>query len=207
MRFLLRCVRLVCQATLVAGMALGTFVVMDSWRDTSYPTVLQADGTGAGLRRLKRILNSHRNNRPANEIGKNHQLVHEAFQDVVARPAAVPCWFRSRVNRAALGVAVAPDRVLTKASELGGRISCRQPGTSRLKARVIGTDRRFDLALLEVPGAQFTPIRWPSSQRLLPVGSFVAVPAAESDEPIVVGLVSAAAAQDCPRQRTAGRQD
>ena len=70
---------------------------------------------------------------------------------------ANPCVAQIKCNGqdAALGPLVRPERlVLTKASELRGKITCRLRDQREFKARLVGVHRGFDLAMLKIEGCR-----------------------------------------------------
>jgi S1-C subfamily serine protease len=91
-------------------------------------------------------------------------------------------------KRRALGTIVSPDGfVLTKASELYGRLSCRMADGSLLPAVVRHVAREHDLALLKIEATGLPQIVW-SSRPEVPVGTLVT--ALKAGEPPTVGVVS-----------------
>lgn len=163
-----------------------------------YMPILQSRGQGAGLRHLKRMLQGHYS-LPANEIGKNHELIHDAFQPVVENANKGTVVILCDSQPCALGTAITPDRVITKASELSGRIVCRVSGSKKIKANIVAQDKQCDLALLELPGANLMPVTFAQSSSPL-IGSWVATASGRSEDPVAVGIVSA-------RQRVVQRDD
>jgi serine protease Do len=90
---------------------------------------------------------------------------------------------------AALGTVVAADGyVLTKNSELKGKITCKLPGGEESKAAVVGIDETFDLAMLKVEAKGLVPVSWDDS-KAAPVGHWVAS-AGTSERPVGIGVVS-----------------
>ncbi len=77
--------------------------------------------------------------------------------------------------------------VVTKASELPGRPTCRLPDGKVVSARVAGVDPAFDLALLSVPATDLKPVRWADDFNP-PVGTLLA--AVGTEQPLAVGVVS-----------------
>jgi serine protease Do len=115
-----------------------------------------------------------------------------AFRKVVAGPSRSTVRITCDGQDAALGTVVGADGwVLTKASELKGKIACRLQNGRELEARVVNTNKRFDLALLKVEARGLTPVRWWESSSA-PVGNWVASPGT-GKRPVGVGVVSVAA--------------
>jgi serine protease Do len=89
----------------------------------------------------------------------------------------------------ALGTVVGPEGwVLTKASEIPGRPTCRLPDGRVVPARVVGVDPAFDLALLSVPATDLEPVRW-AADFDPPVGTLLAA-VGTGELPLAVGIVS-----------------
>jgi S1-C subfamily serine protease len=87
-----------------------------------------------------------------------------------------------------LGTIIGPDGwVLTKASELAGKPTCRLPDGEVVSARVVGVYPAFDLALLSVPATDLTPVQWADDFNP-PVGSLLA--AVGPEQTVAVGVVS-----------------
>lgn len=128
------------------------------------------------------------------EIGKNHQSVRSAFEEVIhdANRSTVRVLVRGR--QVALGTVVdTRGRVLTKASELSrpGSMSCQLHSGQQYAAHVIAESNRSDLALLQmdVPGStQLEAGRFEEIEPML--GDWLAVPDSREDQPVVVGVVS-----------------
>ncbi len=114
-----------------------------------------------------------------------------AYREVVRPVSAcvVAVWSDQRV--VALGTIIDADGlVITKASELPARITCRLKDGRELPARVVGGDDECDLALLKIDAQGLTPVKWgdPAAAR---VGRWL-VTVAPGEEPISVGIVSVA---------------
>ena len=87
-----------------------------------------------------------------------------------------------------LGTVVAADGwVVTKASELPRRPTCRLPDGKVVSARVVGVVPAFDLALLSLPATGLEPVQW-AIYFDPPVGTLLA--AVGTEQPLAVGVVS-----------------
>ncbi len=127
----------------------------------------------------------------ATQIGKNHELVREAFGDIVkqANPSVVT--IVSGTKRVSLGTVVSADGLLlTKSSLLTGTIACRVPNHGVVPARIMATDRETDLALLKVELDELTPASWANDPAAL-LGSWVSIPTGHGNTPRSVGVISA----------------
>jgi serine protease Do len=121
--------------------------------------------------------------------GKNEPAVRSAFQEVLDRASTATVRVLADGEQVALGTVVEPDGYLvTKASVLKGKITCRfRDGTER-KAEKVGEDASQDLALLRVEATGLTAISWRQGDPP-PPGSLVAT-TAPADAPIAIGVVS-----------------
>jgi len=135
------------------------------------------------------LLRRLRNGVP-NQIGKNHELVREAFDEIVesANPSVVSIMRGNR--QAALGAIITSDgHILTKASEVKGAVDCRIPGHGIVQARKVSTDRKTDLVLLKVDLDGLASVKWSKRQQPL-LGSWVSIPSGRSQDPLVIGVIS-----------------
>ncbi len=123
--------------------------------------------------------------------GRNHTVVKTAFRDVVADATRGTVQVLAADKLVALGTIVSADGyILTKASELSGRITVKLANGSRHEAALITTDDTTDLALLQIDARNLTPVRWSNDQSPA-VGSFLAT-AGTTNEPLAIGVVSVA---------------
>ncbi|MEM8681773.1 MAG: PDZ domain-containing protein [Planctomycetota bacterium] len=145
----------------------------------------------AGLREFGRVFRRER--ATAHEIGKNHQLVKEAFRDVIAEAneATVSVWVNNK--QVALGTVVsAHGLVLTKLSELEGGLQVKV-GSERYRATVWRRIRDLDLALVQVEAApKLQPVTFAPDPQTPQVGSLVAAPGGLAELPLALGIVSSA---------------
>ncbi len=112
-----------------------------------------------------------------------------AFREVAAEPAKSTVQIYSDNYRSALGAVVDKNGyIVTKASELKGKIEAQLPGGKKLAATVIGNDPLLDLALLKVEAADLPVIAW-SQTDAPPVGSWLVTPGIEND-PVAIGVLS-----------------
>ena len=88
----------------------------------------------------------------------------------------------------ALGTVVGPHGwILTKASELNGKIACRLTDQRELEARIVGLNKTFDLAMLKVDATGLPAVAWVS--RDITVGQWVVSPGA-AENPVALGIIS-----------------
>ena len=141
------------------------------------------------LSRIQRFLRGRVGLQNAAEIGKNHERVRSAFEDVVSTVNRGTVQVRCKGRQVALGTVVdASGHVLTKASELRGPAVCRIRGGTEFPTELVATDSALDLALLRVVGPQqLLPVEFGSNRPS--IGSWLAVPNG-SDAPVLVGVAS-----------------
>lgn len=115
--------------------------------------------------------------------------VKNAFRDAVGGAAQSTVRVLCDGRRAALGTVVAAHGlILTKASELTGKIVCHLFDGRRLEAKTIAVNDEFDLALLKINAEGLPTVSWSQSEPP-PVGSWLATPGLET-VPISIGVVS-----------------
>jgi len=117
----------------------------------------------------------------------------DAFRDVISEAGKSTVQIYCDGYRAALGTIVRSDgHIVTKASELKGKIECQLAGeTQKREARIVARDPATDLAIIkiEAPNLPMTP--WNSGEPPA-VGSWLATPDL-SRIPRSIGVVSVAA--------------
>lgn len=115
--------------------------------------------------------------------------VRAAFRDAVAEARQAVVEVRVDGSKVALGGVVdAEGWILTKASALGGTITCQLPDGRELPARVAGTSREYDLALLKIEANGLPTLQISESTTPI-VGSWLASVGMDS-YPVAVGVVS-----------------
>jgi serine protease Do len=165
--------------TLVGGFLLvGALLLVDS----QVPQLAYAQKKGGGL--------------PGGTSAKQDPKFLALFQDSVATAAKSTLRIQCDGKDTALGVVVAADGyILTKASDLTGKITVKTREGIILEARVVGKHEGHDLAMLKVEAWGFIPIEW-SETKQAPVGHFVAS-VGPGPVPVAIGVVSVAA-RDMP---------
>jgi serine protease Do len=120
------------------------------------------------------------------------------FRDVVAVPSRSTVRIRcseegeEEGSVAAFGAVVGSDGwILTKASELKGKIMVELHDGREFTARIVGVSEPYDLAMLKIDAKGLKPVEWRDSTRDT-VGSWVATPGMYT-EPVAVGVLSVAA--------------
>ncbi|MGL4549942.1 MAG: PDZ domain-containing protein [Gemmataceae bacterium] len=111
-----------------------------------------------------------------------------AFRPVVAAAARSTARVRGDGKEVALATVVGADGLLvTKFSELKGKLTCDLPDGRRVDAAVIGIEAKHDLALLKVEASGLTPAEFKNSAKAQ-AGEWLAS-AGPGEEPIAVGVV------------------
>lgn len=120
------------------------------------------------------------------------RMFRSVFRDVVAEASRSTVRVLCDNEEKALGAVVGADGwILTKASQLRGKIVCHLSDGREFPARVVGRKDDFDLAMLKIEAKELMPVRWRES-KADPVGNWVATPGV-SDVPVAVGVMSVAA--------------
>src|SRR5205085_1417434 len=111
------------------------------------------------------------------------------FRSVVAQPSESTVRVVCDGKDAALGAIVAGDGwIITKASELKGKIVCRLKDGRDYDAKIIGVHPEHDIALLKVDATELKPVAWRDSKEAK-VGRWVAS-VAPGDDPVAIGIIS-----------------
>jgi serine protease Do len=122
------------------------------------------------------------------EIKTNAKFKH-AFRDCITEAAKSTVRVQCDGKDTALGVVVTQNGfILTKASDLSGKITVKLKGGRIYDAQFVGHNDPFDLAMLKIDASGLTPVVW-SESKVAPVGNFVASVGMDTD-PIAVGVVS-----------------
>lgn len=123
---------------------------------------------------------------------RSHAKVLAAFRDVVKDPAQSTVRVFSDGRKAALGAVIdSQGFVITKASELKGKLECQLQDGRRVSADIVGKDSSVDLALLKINATKLPSIAWADSPDAS-VGSWLITPGLEVD-PVAIGVVSVGA--------------
>ena len=115
-----------------------------------------------------------------------------AFKSVVAKPSESTVRVLCGDKPVALGTIISGDGwIITKASELKGKPTCKLKDNRSFPAKVVGVEEKHDLALLKIEAQGLKPIQWADSKSAV-VGNWLASPSAGT-EPAAIGVVSVAA--------------
>jgi len=128
------------------------------------------------------------------ETRRQSAEIYEAIRPVARKVSNSTVWVWVKGRQVAIGTVVGDGtQVLTKWSEIGINYDSIQVvgGDGRqADATVLGVYQDEDVAMLQLDGAQFTPITW-SEEETPPVGRFL-VAAGPDDNPLRVGVVAVA---------------
>ena len=127
----------------------------------------------------------------AHAQGKDGSKILKAFKDVVTPATASTAEVRCDGKQVALGTVVGADGyILTKASELKGKIVCKLKDGKDFEAKIVGILEKHDLAVLKVEAKGLPVADWAESKQA-PVGNWVAS-VGTGELPVAVGFVSVA---------------
>jgi serine protease Do len=128
---------------------------------------------------------------PKDAIAKSSPPVLETFAEVVVKARLSTVRIRCEDKDAALGTVVGADGwIVTKASQLSGTPICVLPDGREVPARIVGSSKDHDLAMLKADASGLTPIEWRESTAASP-GAWVASPG-PGKLPLGVGVISVA---------------
>ncbi len=120
---------------------------------------------------------------------KTGSAVKNAFKEVVATPRNWTVRIKADGKDKALGTIIDSDGwVLTKASELKGKLTCRLTSGKELPARIVGVHRDFDVAMLKIDATNLPTVDWRTGGDPA-VGQWLATPGT-GNVPVGVGVVS-----------------
>ena len=121
---------------------------------------------------------------------RDHETVKVAFRDVVNEPHKATVRVLCNDKVACLGCVVDADGyVLTKASELQGKLTVKLSDNRLFDAQLIGVHRGSDLAMLKIDQHGLSPITWRDANDVPTVGSILATAGVET-LPVAIGVVS-----------------
>lgn len=128
---------------------------------------------------------------PLAAFDKNQPKVLAAFRPVAEQGIKSTVRVFSDGKRAALGAIVDADGyIITKASELkGSKLECQMIDGKRADAKIVGVDRKLDVAMLKVDWQKLEPVQW-GEEKSVALGAWLVTPGLERD-PVGIGVVSA----------------
>ena len=119
---------------------------------------------------------------------KNDASVKAAFREAIAGAAAGTVRVLVDGKAGPLGTIVdAEGYVVSKASLLQGKLTCRLKDGRELEAAVVGVNEDHDIALLRILADRITPVSWRTGNA--PPGTLVAS-VGTGDDPLAIGVVS-----------------
>jgi serine protease Do len=128
--------------------------------------------------------------RALDEHERDHETVKIAFRDVVSDSHLATVRILCDDKAAALGCIVDPaGYILTKSSELRGRLSVKLADNRLYDAKLIGIERKSDLAMLKIEADHLPVVAWREVSDVPAVGSLLASPGLET-LPLAIGVVS-----------------
>ncbi|MGL4551097.1 MAG: trypsin-like peptidase domain-containing protein, partial [Gemmataceae bacterium] len=120
---------------------------------------------------------------------RNNDEVRQAFREATQPAARCTVRVLGDDRPVALGTVVTADGlIVTKASQIKGRLEVRLHDGTLLRATKLGEDKENDLAVLRVEAAGLTPARWRTGG-VVPQGHLVAA-VGEAGEALAVGTVT-----------------
>ena len=128
---------------------------------------------------------------PATDYQHLPSKVKAAFREVAIQPAKSTAQVYCEGYRSVLGTVVDKSGyIVTKASELHGKVECQVTGGKKQEATIVGRDEELDLALLKIDAKDLPEIAW--SDESPPVGTWLVSPGTQGD-PVAVGILSVSA--------------
>lgn len=122
---------------------------------------------------------------------KGGSQIRKAFRSVVSTPRSWTVRVRSNGKEVSLGAIVGSRGwILTKASQLNGKITCELSTAERYEAELIGVDGKLDLALIKIDARRLPTVQWQSATDPK-VGQWLVTPGL-SMSPVSVGVLSVA---------------
>ena len=172
--------RVCCLVAGIMGVALGVHAAEG---DARLAPQKGDNGISQWLKRVGKV-------RLPGEYERSHATVTGAFRDVTASSNQSTVRVLCDGLQTALGIVVRGDGyILTKASELSGKLECVLSDGTRLPAIKVAQRDQYDLALLRVAKGDLIEVRW-SNSPAPPVGSWLVTTNLEP-LPIAIGVVSA----------------
>lgn len=111
------------------------------------------------------------------------------FKQVVEKARESTVRVRCDDKNASLGTIVsAQGHILTKASELNGKVTCRLNDGTEYDATILSVHKSTDLALIRIDVDRLTPVTFSDSKKV-PAGNWLAA-AGTGGDPLAVGIVS-----------------
>ena len=120
---------------------------------------------------------------------RNGAAIRKVFESVAAEPSRWTAVVESNGKQVALGVVVGADGwILSKASELKGKLTVRTKEGPRAEAKIVGIHKGYDLAMLKIEAKDMPTVSWRTGNDPA-VGRWLVTPGVK-DTPVSVGVVS-----------------
>jgi len=131
---------------------------------------------------------------------RNHETIRSAFREAVTPASKSTVRILVDEKAVMLGTVVSADGlIVTKASLLGGKVTCKLPDGKVALARVVGQDKELDLALLKVEAKGLQPVRWRAGDP--PVQGSLVASVGEDGSAVAIGMITAEPRQFRVQQR------
>jgi serine protease Do len=194
-----------------AGLAVGDVVVsfdgkkIGSFQDlgntlreanVGAPVIVEVDRGEESIVKLTLTIGKREGNRLPDALGQIKDEAYKSSAKVLAAFGVIEDKARKSTAKVlcdgkevALGTVVGSEGfILTKNSELKGKVTCKLSGGEECKATIVGVDDVYDLAMLKIESKGLIPVQWHDSKEA-PVGHWVAS-AGTSERPVGIGVVS-----------------
>lgn len=130
-----------------------------------------------------------RSNRQASQLERNNDQIREAFREAVAPVSKSIVRLLVDDKPVALGTIItAEGLIVSKATNLKGKVMCKLPDGKLVEATIVGKDTGHDLALLEVKSKGLTPITWSKGEP--PAQGYLVAAAGETGKALAVGMIT-----------------
>jgi len=137
--------------------------------------------------------------RGSSAVTRDNKAVLDAFKAVVAKPSESTVRIQCDGSDAALGTVLSADGyIITKATLLKGKITCKTRDDKSYPAKVVGVEDKYDLAMLKIQATGLKPIEWRSGQGA-EVGDWLASPGT-GERPVAIGVLSVGVRKPSPRE-------
>jgi serine protease Do len=123
------------------------------------------------------------------QLERNNEAIREAFREAVEPVSKSTVRVLVDGKAAMLGTVVTADGlVVTKATALTGKLTCKLHGGKVVGAKKLGEDKEHDLALLQVEAKGLTPIKW--AKDATPIQGNLVAAAGEDGKALAIGMVT-----------------
>jgi serine protease Do len=156
-------------------------------RGKGRPKQSQATLTMPDVKEL--VVKQRQGGRTSPQLERNHEAIREAFREAVEPVSKSTVRVLVDGKSAMLGTIITADGlIVTKATALTGKVTCKLPGGKVVEAKKLSEDKEHDLALLQVEAKDLTPIKWAKDATPLQ-GNLVAAPG-EDGKALAIGMVT-----------------